>query len=43
MSHRYKIEPNKQKDYFNFKIYGIEKKWERSELRELIEKLDNAI
>ena len=42
MSHKIEITPTK-KDYFNLKIYGIEKKWERSELRELIEKLDNAI
>jgi len=38
------IKPNGKKDYYNLTINGVEfPKWERSELRDLIEKIDNQI
>ena len=40
---KFKIETAKEKDYYFLKIHGIEKKYERSELRNLIEKIDNKI
>jgi len=43
MANRFKIQPAPEKDYYFFKIHGVEKKWERSELRNLIEKIDNKI
>ena len=38
------IKPNGKKDYYNLTINGVEfLKWERSELRALLEKIDNEI
>ena len=43
MSHKIEITPTK-KDYYNLVIDGIEfPKWERSELRDLLQKIDNEI
>ena len=38
------LKPTERKDYFNFLINGVKLgEWERSELRHLIEVIDNKI
>ena len=32
-----------EKDYYNFRIHGVERAWERSELRELLDDVEGKM